>query len=76
MSTFLLAGFFANVVNTIFRDVPSYVRWPLMFAFVILSVWCLAKSIKKKDDKHPINFSYLILAIVFMALAFAYIFLR
>ncbi len=76
MNIFLMAGFFTNIINTIFRDVPDYVRYPLIFVFVILSVWCLAKCIKKKDDKHPINYSYVVLAAVLMALAFAYIFIR
>ena len=79
MLNFLLLDFFNDAINTIFRNVPDALRYCLILGFLALGFLFLAKTFNmKKDsaDKEPIKYGKLVLAILFIGLAFAYAFLR
>lgn len=75
---FLMLDFFNTVINTLFRDIPDYVRYILIIVFLGLSFFFLAKTmnLKKSAEKTPVNYGFLVLFIIFFMLCMLYIWLR
>jgi len=79
MNTFLLLNFFNDMVNKLIRDIPDSVRYPLILGLFAIGFYFLAKSLNtKKDagDKEPVKYGKLFFAIVFIGLAFVYVFVK
>ncbi len=75
---FLMLDFFNNLINTVFRDIPDYLRYILIIVFLAFSFFFLAKTVnlKKDADKSPIKYGNLFLFLVFFTLSMLYIWLR
>ncbi len=75
--SFLMLDFFNTVINTLFREVPDYVRYILILVLLALSFFFLAKTLNlKKAEKTPINYGALFLFLVFFVLCMMYIWLQ
>jgi len=75
---YLMLDFFNNVINTLFRYVPDYLRYILILVFLALAFYSLAKTmnLKKTAEKEPINYGFLALFIIFFVLCMMYIWIR
>ena len=66
-----------TIFNTIFdvliRNVHYSVRVIISLAFFALAAFCLMKSIRKKNDVHPIAWGWFILCFICMLLAVLYV---
>ncbi len=67
-----MLNIFNDLYNTCVRGIPSY--WQIIIASVSLvaCLFFLLQTIKSSSEKHPINFGYLFLMIVFGALSILY----
>lgn len=76
--SFLMLDFFNNMINTLFRDIPDYLRYILILVFLALAFFSLAKTLnlKKDAEKAPVRYGFLLLFILFFVLCMLYIWLR
>ena len=70
----MLLNIFSEAYNVCVRGIPNY--WQLIIALVsmLACIFFVLKIIKKSSDKHPINFGYLFLAVLFGAISILYTF--
>ena len=64
--------FFITVFNTLVRDLSPALKATLAVVFYLLAVMALYLSIRKKNDKHPIAWGWMVLCIVSVAIAVVY----
>ena len=79
MNAFLVLSFFNDMINKLIRDVPDSVRYPLILLFFAIGFYFLAKTLNTKrdaGDKEPVKYGKLFFAIVFICLAFVYVFVK
>ncbi len=76
--SFLMLDAFNTIINTLFRDIPDYLRYILILVFLALAFFALAKTLnlKKDAEKSPIRYGYLVLFILFFTLCMLYVWLR
>lgn len=65
--------FFNTIIDTLIRNVHFSVRAIISLAFFALAAYSIMKSIKKKDDKHPIAWGWFILCFISMFLGVVYV---
>ena len=68
-----MVDFFNTIFNTLVRDLNPTVKIILVAVFFMLAVMSLYFSIRKKNDSNPIAWGWVILSIVFAAIAIVYI---
>lgn len=68
-----MVAFFNTVLDTLIRNVAYPIRAIICLAFLGLAAFCLIKSIRKKNDVHPIAWGWFILCFFSMLLAVLYI---
>lgn len=75
MGIALLADVFNTILNTCVRNIDPVLKGVLLVCFVVVAFWCLSKVLKPKakPDQSQISVGWLILSIVFFALAMIYI---
>ncbi len=71
----LLLDFWNSTVNTLFRDIPDFLRYILIVVFLVLAFISLTKAIRmdKNADKSPLRYGYLILFALFFTFMMLYI---
>ena len=76
--SFLMLDAFNTIINTLFRDIPDYLRYILILVFLALAFFALAKTLnlKKDAEKSPIRYGFLVLFILFFTLCMLYVWLR
>ncbi len=76
--SFLMLDAFNSIINTLFRDIPDYLRYILILVFLALAFFALAKTLnlKKDAEKSPIRYGFLVLFILFFTLCMLYVWLR
>ena len=68
-----MRDFFNSVLNKCIRDLPLGVRVGIAAALFFVALFALYKTIRKKNDSHPIAVGWLILFIVSLLLSVVYI---
>lgn len=68
-----MGKFFNNIINTLVRDLDYNVRVLIGLAFIIVATIALYKSIRKKNDLHPIAIGWMVLFLVCTFLGIIYI---
>lgn len=71
----LILDFWNSMINTLFRDIPDFLRYILIVVFLVLAFLSLTKVIRtdKNADKSPLRYGYIILFALFFALMMLYI---
>lgn len=72
MLTPVLLNFFDDAYNVCVRGIPAYWRALIAIVSLVLCLFYLYKTIKKSNDKHPVNWGYVMLMIVFCAITILY----
>ena len=68
-----MLAIFNTILDTLVRNVHYSIRCLISLAFFALCTFALMKSIRKKDDKHPIAWGWFILCFISMFLAVIYV---
>ena len=62
-----------TILNTLVRNLDYKVRIIISVVFFVLAVFSLLWSIRKKNDKHPIAWGWMILCVLSLFLSFIYV---
>ncbi|MBR4124034.1 MAG: hypothetical protein IKR12_00510 [Clostridia bacterium] len=65
--------FFNTVLNTLIRDLPYGLRVGIAAAFLFVAVFSLYKSLRKKNDIHPIAWGWMILFVLSLFMTIVYL---
>ena len=65
--------FFNSVLNVLIRDLPFAVRIGISVVLFFVALFALYKTLRKKNDTHPIAIGWLILFVVCIFLSIVYI---
>ena len=68
-----MLSIFNTIINTLVRDISYPVRCIIAAVFFLLAVLTLIWSIRKKNDKYPIAWGWMILSVISLALTVVYI---
>lgn len=68
-----MRDFFNSVLNTLVRDLPRWLQITIAFVFFAVALFSLYKTLRRKNDTHPIAVGWLILFIVSMFMSIVYI---
>lgn len=68
----MILSVFNTIFNTLVRDVDPTVKIILCCAFLFLAVLSFMWSIRKKNDKYPIAWGWMVLSILSACLAIVY----
>lgn len=68
-----MIGLLNSILNTLIRNVDYKVRIIISVAFFMVSVFSLMWSVRKKNDKNPIAWGWMILCVLSLCLSFLYI---
>ena len=79
----MLLNFFEDILDTIYYSTRRPISTGSSFSIALvvtlvafgLSILCFTKVIKKKDDKKPIRWGWVILSLLFLAICVAYSFM-
>lgn len=69
----MIASFFNSIFNTLVRYVDWSTRITISFVFIILAVFTLMLSIRKKNDAHPLSIGWFLLSLIAMGLSVMYV---
>lgn len=67
-----MLNFFNDLYNNLVRSVPMHWKMLICAVSVLLSLWCIVRFLKKSNDKMPIHYGYIVLLIIFVAIAILY----
>lgn len=65
--------FFNTVLNVLIRDLPYGVRIGIAVALFFVALFSLYKTLRKKNDSHPIAIGWIILFVVTISLSIVYL---
>ena len=72
MLIFQLMDTFNTFFNTIVRELSPVLKGFIAICFFTLAMFCLAKSIIKKDKNFPLKIGKFILFLIFLGIAILY----